>query len=70
MSPKHRGKKLTEITQQTDIIPLHTDTRRDQQAPPDSLGIEPDALQQRHLVLLVCCQLGIVPELVLGLGGT
>lgn len=46
------GWKAIEIIDQAHIISFHGNTGRDQNGPSDGLWIEPDALPQRHLVLL------------------
>lgn len=59
--------RLTEVVYQTDIVPFHNDACGNEQAPADGLGIQLDALEQRHLVLLLRRDLGIVDDSVHGL---
>lgn len=59
--------KHTEIVDQAHVVALHDDARRDEHTPHDGLGVEADALQQGHALLLVRGRLCIVDELVLGL---
>jgi hypothetical protein len=59
---------LTEVTQQANIIALHTDTSTNQYTPRHRFGIELDALEEGHLVFLLCSALGIVDDFVHALG--
>jgi hypothetical protein len=58
---------LTEVTQQTNIIPLHGNTSTDQQTPAHGLGIQLNPLPQRHSVLFISCRSRIVDYFVHGL---
>lgn len=62
------NKALTEVTQQANIISLHTNTSTNQDTPRYGLRIELDTLKQRHLVLFLCRVLGIVDDFIHALG--
>lgn len=62
------GGKPTKVAEKTHIIPLHTDTSRNKQTPGNGFGIEPYALEERHLVFFVSGVLGVVRDLVHRLG--
>lgn len=67
-SAKSEKSCLTKVTQKTHIIALHANTGRYQETPCHSLGIEPNALEQGHVVLLGGGPLCILNDLIHGLG--
>ena len=48
-----RRAKRTEVAEQADVVAFHSDTRRDEHRPEYGFRIQPDPLEQAHLVLLV-----------------
>lgn len=44
--------RLTEIVDQADIEAFHDNAGRDEKTPGDSLGVQLDALHERHVMLL------------------
>jgi hypothetical protein len=57
-----------EGTKKTDVVTFHSDTGRDEDAPEDGLGIQPDTLQEGHVVFLLSGEFGICDGHVIGLG--
>jgi hypothetical protein len=58
----------TECSQQAQIEALHGNAKTDEHAPSNGLGVEPDALPQAHLVLLVGGGFGIADHNAGGAG--
>jgi hypothetical protein len=44
---------LTKVAQEAEIISLHGNASRDEHAPGDSFGVEPNALHERHVLLTI-----------------
>lgn len=57
-----------EGTEETDVVTFHRNAGRDEDTPEDSLGVQLDALQESHTVLLLGSDLGVCNGRVHGLG--
>lgn len=67
---KWRGTEgRTKIVDKTNVITLHHNTSRDEDAPKDSLGVELDALAEGHLALLVSGGTGMLDDVTVRLAG-
>lgn len=59
----------TEVINKRDIISLHYNTRRDEDTPEDSLGVELDTLAKGHVALLMSCGAGVFDDVYVRLAG-
>ncbi|KAJ8108978.1 hypothetical protein OPT61_g7795 [Boeremia exigua] len=59
-------RKPKEVVQQTHVVALHDNARADQHRPANRLGVQLDALPQRHLVLFLSRLARVVDDLVRG----
>lgn len=55
----------TKVSQETQIVPLHRDTGRDDDTPTDGLGVQSNTLEQGHRLFLVGSEFSIVGKRVL-----
>ena len=62
------GREGVEVGDEADVVALHGDAGRDDDTPHDGLGVELDALQQGHLLLLVGGRPGVLDDLAHGRG--
>ena len=59
----------TEVINKGDIISLHYNTRRDEDTPENSLGVELDTLTKGHVALLMSCGAGVFDDVNVRLVG-
>lgn len=58
-------RKAEEVVQQADIVAFHDDASTDQDRPANRLGVQLNALPQRHVVLLLGRETGIIDDPVM-----
>lgn len=58
----------TEVVDQADLVALHDNAGGNDDAPGNGLGVQLDALQQRHLALLGGGGSGVLDDIVVRLG--